>query len=479
MKRPVSLLVLAVTVGSASAQDEPEYPLGKLRPGSVTEPADPLRLVDLRFAFTRDGSTLSSFEARLKLGATAFFGGEVRGERLGAFFDTQRMELGVSEEEGYYNIEASYRAPFFIVGLDAEKRPNDTWNLAGDGSLRLSTDWEILLAYQYDTDDSRGGPPSLEDFIETGRLPPPDRPTHVLRSGSVGFLYQKETVLELGGEASVSEVRTEAGFDQTRSRLGASVVWNRSRLEVDGRVFVDRLTGRLARREALAELGAAFRFAGYFVLTGRTLQEWQPGVERSIRHYGGGLTFFGRRFRFARSSEVADHVLRLARRANELGYNERRVYDLEGLRAFRERLSISAAREELAGAIDALYRAQVRERNVPQLGLELATTVDQIGGSQIDSYRAFLGVPWRIAWPFTRGEERVEFVRIDYVLRNRWIPSLGNDSRSHELSVSVELNREHFVHFRWEHPGQTPEQVVSGIRPGRRIHFEYVYALGR
>jgi hypothetical protein len=121
----------------------------------------------------------------------------------------------------------------------------------------------------------------------------------------------------------------------------------------------------------------------------------------------------------------------------------------------------------------------VRERNVPQLGLELENTLDEIAGSEVNSYRAFVGVPWRIAWPFTRGEERVEFVRVDYVLRKQGLSSLGKDGRSHELAVTVELNREHIVHFRWEDPGQTPEQLVFGTRPTRRIQFEYVYALGR
>ncbi len=275
----------------------------------------------------------------------------------------------------------------------------------------------------------------------------------MLRSGSVGFLYQRENDLELRGDASVSRIRTEAGFDQTRSRLGSSGVWNIADIELDGTFHVDRITQRLGRTEALAELGVTIRMAGNFVVTGRTLQQWQPGVERFVRDYRGALTFFGRRFRFARQSEAAAEVLQLVGRANELGYNERRVYDVESLRALRERLSISPARADLAEAVKTLYLAQVRERNVPQLGFEFATTTDEAAGSETDTYRIFVGVPWCLAWPFTHSKERVEFLRIDWVLGDERFPSIAWATRSHELTVSAELNRQHTLRVRWERPG--------------------------
>ncbi len=203
-------------------------------------------------------------------------------------------------------------------------------------------------------------------------------------------------------------MRSEAGFDLTRARAGGGGIWNHSDLEIDARAFIDRITGRLSRSEALVELGVAYRFAAHFVATARTRQEWQPGVERFLREYRGGVTYFGRHFRFARSSEFAEELLRTTRRVNELGYNERRVYDVAALRSLRERLSTSSHRDELASDIDALYRAQVRDRNVPQLGFELIVAVDELVGSEINSYRMFVGVPWRKAWPFTRGESRVE-----------------------------------------------------------------------
>ena len=318
--RRLGILISLALAASAGAQDDLDYPLGKLRFPPITEPAEPLRIVDVSFGFMDERSSVASVEARLKLGATAFFGGEARGDRLGALFDTQRLELGVTEEDGTYDVESAYRASFFRVALDAKKRDDDTWFVDAHGSLRLGNDWEILIGYEHDTDESRGGPPSLEEFIDTSRLPSLGRPTRVLRSGSAGFSYQRANHLELAADASLAEIRTEAGFDQTRQRAEGTGVWNYRDVEIDGRASLDRVTGRLGRHEALVELGAAFRIKGHFVATARTRQEWQPGVERNVRDYRAGLTYYGRRFRFARSSAFADEVLELTRRANALGY---------------------------------------------------------------------------------------------------------------------------------------------------------------
>ena len=472
------LLIAAPTVAQ---DDDSDYLLGKLRLPPVTEPAEPIRLVDLSFGGGKEDLSDWSLRSRWKLGAKVFLGAAVRGKQLGAFLETQRLELRMSQEEGSWAFGGGYRASLFRATLDAEKRRDDTWNLNGVGSLRLSSDWELLLGYRHDTDDSRGTGSSLEEFVETSRLPSPSPATRIMRSGSAGFLFQHKNDLELNGEASISRVRSGAGFDLTRARVGGGGIWNRSDFEIDGRAFIDRVTGRLSRNEALVELGVAFRFAAHFVATARTRQEWQPGVERFHREYRGGLTFFGRRFRFARSSEFAEELLRTTRRVNDLGYNERRVYDIAALRSLRERLSISSHREELAGAIDALYRAQVRERNVPQLGFELVVAVDELVGSEINSYHMFVGIPWRMAWPFTRGESRVEFIRLEWIWHERRFPSVivGGKSRAHEVSLCFELNREHLLQFRWADAGLTPEQHVYLSPRDQRFTIDYVYALGR
>ena len=311
-------------------------------------------------------------------------------ERVGAFFDTQRLELGFTsdEEDGRLDIEGSLRAPLFLVRVDAKRR-EDFWAFESEGSIRLSSDWEVLLSYANDTNNTGGGPPSLEEFIDTGRLPPSEPPTRTLRSGSLGFLYQRANNFELEADARVSRVRTEAGFELRRQQFSSNAVWNRLPFELDGAIELAH-TGRPTRTEGRAEIGAAVQVGAHLLATARTIQQWQPDVERSVRDYRVGLTFFGRRYRFARAraNPTAVKTLELTRRVNELGYNERRVfpsvgwtrwaYDMDQLRAFRDRLAISPARRELADAINELYLAQVRERNVPQLGVELTHTTREI-----------------------------------------------------------------------------------------------------
>ncbi len=476
LSEPIGLL-LALLLSGQNVGEDSHYPLGKLGLPPVTDPATPLRLVDLEAGVTEEHSTRTAFGARLKLGARAFFGAEARDERVGAFFDTQRVELGFTEEDGRLDIEGSLRAPLFLVRVDVKRR-EDFWAFESDGSIRLSSDWEVLLSYANDTNDTGGGPPSLEEFIDTGRLPPLEPPTRPLRSGALGFLYQRENNFELKADARVSRVRTEAGFELTRQQFNSAAVWNRLPFELDGAIELAR-TGRPTRTEGRAEIGAAVQVGARLLATARTMQEWQPDVERSVRDYRVGLTLFGRRYRFARANAAAVKTLELARRVNELGYNERRVYDVDQLRAFRDRLAISPARRELADAINELYLAQVRERNVPQLGVELTHTTRELEGSTTRGYRAFVGVPWPLRWPFARDEALVEFVRIDVLVEDETFPSVGWTRRAYEVSASVELNREHLVLFRWTNPGQTPEELAVRIQRAHRFTVEYAYALGR
>ena len=468
-------------------QDDLDYPLGKLRFPPLTEPAQPLRLVDLNLGFVDESFTapliwdgFADIRARWKLNSSAYFGGEVRGSDKRVFFNTQRLEFGVTQQEGIYGLNGLYRAGFFRVGLGADKRKNDTWLVDANGALRLNGDLEVLLRYEHDTDQSRGGFPSVADFKDTGRLPELGLPTRILRSAGFGVFYQRGNHLELEASSSFDSVRTEAGFDQKRQRAEGSGVWNNRGLEIDGRAEVSRITGRLARLETLVEIGAAFRISNHFVATARTKQEWHSGVERTLHDMRGGVTFYARNFNFARSSEFADELLKLIRRVNKLGYNERRVYDAAGLRALRERLSISSASKELSDAIRKLYRAEIRERDVPQLGVEVARTGNEVLGAYTTSYRILVGLPWHLAWPFTSGEERVDFLRVDWTLDDINYPlSLKRETLSHRLQITAELNREHLLRVRWDDARRTSKHLALSIQPVRRIRFDYIYALGR
>lgn len=479
MSEPIGLLLALVLSGqqTRTVSEDPNYPLGQLGVPPFAEAASPVRLVDVDAAFMEEGASTSAFEARLKLGGRAFVGGELRGDRLGAFFDTQRFEIGLTEEDGRIDVEGSLRAPWFLVRIDTARRES-LWAFESEGSVRVSSDWELLFAYARDDNDTGGGPPSLEDFIETSRLPPSAAPTRPLRSSALGFLYQRENNLEIETGARVSRARTEAGFELDVQEFSSRAVWNHLPFELDGAVSLAR-TGRTRRTEGHAEVGVTLQLGAHWVVTGRTVQAWQPDVELSVRDYGAGLTLFGRRFRFDRANETAAEMLALQRRVNALGYNERRVYRIDELRALRDRLSISPAQRELAGALNALYLAQVRERNVPQLGIELTHTTREVEGSTSRGYRAFVGVPWPLRWPFTTGESVVEFVRVDFLLEEERFPSVGWTRRGYHVSASVELNRQHAVRFHWIDPGQTPEELSRRIDRPHQFTLEYAYALGR
>ena len=99
----------------------------------------------------------------------------------------------------------------------------------------------------------------------------------------------------------------------------------------------------------------------------------------------------------------------------------------------------------------------------------------RIAGAETTTYRVLVGIPWRLAWPFSRGEDRVELLRVDWILHDTQYPSVGRESRSHSLQMTAELNREHLLRFRWDDPGQSPQDVCAGHPPGtphpRRVHL--------
>lgn len=470
------LLALAL-LGASSGAEEPLYPLGPLRLPPMAEPAHPLRLTDLRFSWEESGSSRPALEARTRLGASVVVGGEAASGRHGLFLDTQRLELGVTESGGQPVIESVFRAPWFLLDLTTE-RSEAGWGVDGEGSVRLHDDLEVLVGFRDAADTPAGGPPSLEEFIATGELPAPGPPTRELRALSGGLLYQHESDLELLTRFSRTRLRSEAGFDFDHDRLRIASVWNRAPLELETELAHERTHGRLASGATSASVDARLALGGHLVARAGTSQTWESGLLRFRESYRLGGTWFGRRFRFARASAIADEVLALQRRANELGYNERRVYDLEGLRAFRERLGLSPARAELREALDALYRAEVRERNVPQLGFEVSRSEDRESGIESHAYRVFLGVPWPAALPFARDEALVDFVQVELAYREERHPASVR-AVSRAVRVVAFLDREKSVSVSWESFGRTPVDIVLERTRPSRLLFGFDYALGR
>ncbi len=470
-------LLRASLLALLAGNEGPEYPLGPLRLPPIAEEATPFRIADLRYSFTDDGSNLSIFEARVRAKESLFLGGEVRGDRIGLSLDTQRLELGVSEENGDYELEGSIRAPWFLVATRAAEEQGE-WAIAATGSLRLTNDLEFLLAHSHNLDESVFTPASVDDFARSGLVPPAGPPGRELRRTSVSLLYQRGNHFEALADARGSRIRTEAGFDLDVERYGVATLWNPERFQLEGAVSYENTSERLTARELDATFGIDAEVSSHILASASTTQKWEPGVLRFEEDYRFGATFFGRRHRFERRSEASSRVLELQRKANALGYNERRVYDLEGLRRFRDRLGISPARLEVKEALDELYRAQVRDRNVPQMGFEVEIGEDSVRTVERRGYRLFFGVPWPLRLPFLRNEEAVEFLLAELVLLH---DDYGGGIRAvtRQASLTAFLNREMSLFVRWQDPGIRPEEVILERSDPSSFTFGFEYAMGR
>jgi hypothetical protein len=294
----------------------------------------------------------------------------------------------------------------------------------------------------------------------------------------VSLLYQRGNHFEALVDARGSRFRTEAGFDLDVERYGIAALWNPERFELDGTFSYTNTSGRLSERAFHAGLGIDAEINSHLLASAATSQRWEPGVLRFEEDYRLGATFFGRRHRFERRSEAAARVLELQRQANALGYNERRVYDVEGLRRFRERLGISPARLELKEALDELYRAQVRDRNVPQLGFEIEMGDDSIRTIERRGYRAFVGIPWPLRLPFLPNEDAVEFLLAEFFVLHQ---DYGGGIRAvtREAALTAFLNREMSLFVRWRDPGITPDEVILERSAPSSFTVGFEYAMGR
>ncbi len=313
-------ILTAAALGMLLAADsDPEYPLGSLRFPSLTKPAEPVKLTEFSYAFSENGATVQRFEARIRLKAFAFLSGEVFNQRRGIAFTTQRIDLGLTEARGRYVIEGGYRAAKWLVRARAERRPTPAsssdpgWILDTRGALRFNPDFELLLEFLEDT--------GSEPFLET-------RP---LRRGALGFLYQRGTGVDISANVSASRVRTEAGIETDRQGVNLGAIVYHDHMQVDSAFAYSRSTGRLAASEGFASVALSGELGPYFVGRASTAQRWQPGIKRFENDTRLGITFFGRRHRFFHGGKVGPQVLALTRRAFELGYNERRVYSIDGL----------------------------------------------------------------------------------------------------------------------------------------------------
>jgi hypothetical protein len=436
------------------------YPLGVRPEPDFMAPAEPFKLVDLRVGLNDTDVTTHTFAARIKVKDWGYLGAEANGERRGLSATTERLSVALSSDQGAWSLGGSYRAPHFILSADALRRSDSEgggWEVGQALSVRLSPDFELLGQARSDT--SR----------------PDDR---VLRTVSAGFLWQWRTKLEALGEYRREYVATDADAENTidSARLALVAQWGPAELRANG--ALTDTDGRFPRRDLEGNLEARVQVAPRLLAEGDAGGSVERGASTQSHAYRAALTWFGRRFTLPRAGQVAERSLALARKATAAGYNERRAFDDEGLRAQRERLALSPTRHELGEELAALYHAQVEERSVPLLGIEVRDRADSLSGEALRVAALFVGVPWPPAAPWRANESAVPFLRFGYEYERR-TSGANFRARADHVTLTVSLDREMDLVVGWRRTEPTALDLIRGI--GMRTTFEasYVYAFGR
>jgi hypothetical protein len=444
----------------AQAEAVVDYPLGPMGVPDFSSPGDPFKLVDLRYHLIDTESTTHAFAARVKVLGRGYLGASFEGERRDVSWTSQRLELRASGEEGVYGLFGSWRAPRLIVsaaaqtGGDAE---GTGWLLTPSLTVRVS--------------------PELEAYAwALGNTQEPD--DRFLRAAYFGFLWQRGARLEAAGEIGRTYEVVEAGFENQRDSAFLSAVGQLGGAEIGGEAWYEDVDGRFPRQVEGGSARAVVPLAARLVVQGGTTVRFETSAGLRAYDVRGGLAWYGRRYRPPRAGEAAERALALARRATSLGANERFVVGDEERRAQRERLSLSPQRDELYGDMEAVYRAQVAERQVPLLGVEVAGSEDTLPGLTTRSVRAFVGVPWPPAWPWQANESAVPFLRLD-LARSRETSGTGFVAVTWASSLAVSLNREMDLVLRWSRSDPTALDLIRGVGRRRTIEIAYVYAFGR
>jgi hypothetical protein len=455
---PAWLLALALAGEPPGAAPPPTYPLGPLSAPDFLAPGDPFTLTDLRYSMSDSGDAVHAFAARVRYRSLGYLGVEFDGERQGVSLQTHRLALAASAENGSFSLDAEWRARRFVFSADAHARGRGAgWTLGPTVSFRLTPDVELFGWATADTER-----PSGRSLTSTG----------------TGAFVQRGAWLEAQGEYSRSYVVTDAGSENRTDSGRLRLLVQAGRAELGAEASLEDTQGRFPRREG--DLAGRLRLP----LAPRLLLEGGGGgrFDReagALRHdYGGALTWFGRRFTLPRAGDAARRAVDLARLATERGEYELRAFDDDALRAQRERLSLSPHAAELRGDLQAVYRAQVEERSVPLLGLEVRHRDDSLTGESALVARALVGVPWPPAWPWQGHETSVPFLRLD-LEHERTTTATTFRSNTDRASLTASLNREIDLVVRFVRAEPTALDVVRGIGVRRTFAFACVYARGR
>ena len=442
----------------------PEYPITSVPLPCVRAACGSVTLVDFSVGVAQDGDTDQDVEARVRLGDRAFAGGRVGSRRQSLRLTTHRVGLGFDHHDGTSRFDGSYRASRILLEARTEQRGDERghgWSSELQAAIRFGQDFEILVG------GLKASVPKPTVFLA-------DSP---LRRVSGGFIWQRGLTLEISTQASSARIDS-GGRQFDRDRVGTEVLYYWARgVRLQGELAFERDRGFIPSTIRTAGLDVEAQLSPHLVAHGEFIGRSELDLGSVEEDYRVGLTLFARRHTFDRAGEAAARTLDLARQATAMGYNERRVHTLDGRRALRERLSVSANRGELADEIAALYQAQIRDHNVPHVGFEWFREKDPVFGSVRTTLDIFAGLPWRPEWPFRTGNDVVDFLVFGYSYIER--DFVQSTSYERQYRAEVALNRETNIVVVWIDPDQTRLEETFDRPVSQRWEARLVHRLGR
>lgn len=443
-------------------QDRAAYPVEPLRASCLGRGCGIFQLVDLRLGTDEETGAEAGF--RLQIDERAIIGVSVTEEARSWTLQGSRLSFRYREGEAGREAEGEWLGRRFSLRLAGRERlglEGDGWLLDGGVGFRLDPELSFRLDFQSDLADDPGflfGP----------------RPMSTV---GAGFLWQRGRRFDLEARLSYGRLRDGTGEPLDRVAVRTRSVWQASDLRLGLELGFVETRGRFDRRTIDGGVDLALRFGSHLLASGSARESVELGVAERARSWSAGLAFFGRRFRFARGGRVGPATLRLSELAWGRGYGLDRAYDTRGLRSLRERLRL-AGDPGLAPAVDALYRAQVRDENVPQIGGRWEALRRPDLGWRIDAGKFFVSLPWPLAPPWSRGEARRRFLRLEFdYIEARF--GFGRPEVGRRYALVAELNRELVGRIVWDAMARTPLQLAQGKEAVGGLRIDMRYAFGR
>ncbi|HXY42311.1 MAG TPA: hypothetical protein VEQ10_21725, partial [Vicinamibacteria bacterium] len=435
----------------------PSYPLGPLAVPDFLAPGHPFTLTDLDFHLQDTVRTDQAFTARVKFKDLGYLRADFEGETRGLTLTTHRLEVSAFDTNGSWDLTADYRGRRFVASGVVRRLGSDSGRLV-EGSLDFRLTREV----------------ELQTFVVGDSSRPDER---FLREAALGVFWQHGSALETGAQFERSYESTLAGENRHDLSSG-SVIAQLGAAELSGFGSYEDVQGRFPRRLGEASGQARWSVAPKLLLEAQADGNFEAGAGTRSHLYRGALTWFGRRFTLPRAGELARRSLALSREAFRRGEYEFASFDVDGLRAQRERLGLSPQKQALVSDMEAGYRAEVAERPLPLAGVEVRQTDDALADVRGWSVLAFLGMPWPPALPWRASEGSVPFLRLD-LMHSQSVSATDFRADENTARLTVSLNREMDLLLRFTRTEPSALDIIRGI--GERSTFEvsWVYARGR